>query len=166
MGLSFSFGDGLQATAVALIGRSLGEGNKELAKDYGAICRRFGLVIAVVLSLLYFFGGETLMGMFFADPAIVAIGTDITRVIIAVVVFQITQVIYMGCLRGAGDTLYTAVASMVSVTIMRTAFSYFFCYVVGWGIIGIWLGVVADQVSRFLFAGLRFRQGKWVDIKI
>ena len=32
MGLTFSFGDGLQAAAVALIGRSLGEKNKEKAR--------------------------------------------------------------------------------------------------------------------------------------
>ena len=35
MGLSFSFGDGLQATAVALIGFSLGAKKPELAKEYG-----------------------------------------------------------------------------------------------------------------------------------
>ena len=34
MALSFSFGDGLQSTAVALIGRSLGAGDPDLAKEY------------------------------------------------------------------------------------------------------------------------------------
>ena len=88
------------------------------------------------------------------------------HVIIFVVIFQICQVIYMGCLRGAGDTLYTAVASMISVTFIRTIISYFYGYVLGWGIIGIWMGVLGDQVSRFIFATVRFRQGKWVKIKI
>lgn len=55
------------------------------------------------------------------------------HVIIFVVIFQICQVIYMGCLRGAGDTLYTAVASMISVTFIRTIISYFCGYVLGWG---------------------------------
>ena len=36
MSLSFAFGDGLQATAVALIGRSLGAKDPDLAKEYGA----------------------------------------------------------------------------------------------------------------------------------
>ena len=72
----------------------------------------------------------------------------------------------MGCLRGAGDTLYTAVASMISVTFIRTIISYFCGYVLGWGIIGIWMGVLGDQVSRFIFATVRFKQGKWVKIKI
>ena len=166
MGLSFSFGDGLQATAVALIGYSLGAGKPEKAKAYGRTCRMIGGVISVILAVTYFFGANLLMEMFFEEKDIVAIGVSIMRVIIFVVILQIAQVIYMGCLRGAGDTLYTAVASTVSVTIMRTLGSYFFGYVLHMGITGIWLGVVADQLSRFVFASIRFRRGKWTEIKI
>ena len=45
---------------------------------------------------------------------IVAYGVQIIHVIIFIVLFQVSQVIYMGCLRGAGDTAYTAMASTVS----------------------------------------------------
>ena len=166
MGLSFSFGDGLQAAAVALIGRSLGAGDKELAREYGRICRMMGGTIAVCLAVIYFLGARPLFGLFFAEEHIVDIGVNIMWVIILVVVFQISQVIYMGCLRGAGDTLYTAAASTISVTIIRTAVSYLGGYVLGWGIVGIWLGVLGDQVSRFLFASVRFKAGKWTEIKI
>lgn len=166
MGLSFSFGDGLQAAAVALIGRSLGAGDEKMAKEFGGICRLFGGIISVGLAVIYFFGARPLMGMFFAEEHIVAIGVGVMRVIIFVVAFQISQVVYMGCLRGAGDTLYTAIASTISVTFIRTAGSYLGGYVFGLGIVGIWLGVLADQISRFLFASVRFKKGKWTQIKI
>ncbi len=166
MGLTFSFGDGLQAAAVALIGRSLGAGDEKLAKEYGGICRMFGGVISACLAVLYFFGAGALMSLFFEEEHIVAIGVGIMRVIIFVVIFQISQVVYMGCLRGAGDTFYTAVASTISVTFIRTLGSWLGGYVFGLGIIGIWLGVLADQISRFTFASIRFKQGKWTQIKI
>lgn len=166
MGLSFSFGDGLQAAAVALIGRSLGENDPELAKKYGSTCRKVGASISAVLAVFYFFGAKPLYQLYFEEPQIVEIGVGIMRVIIFIVILQISQVIYMGCLRGAGDTLYTAVASTISVTLIRTLVSWLGCYVFGLGIIGIWLGVVADQLSRFLFASTRFRMGKWTQIKI
>lgn len=166
MGLTFSFGDGLQAAAVALIGRSLGAGDEKLAREYGGICRMFGSVISVCLAVIYFFGAGALMSLFFAEEHIVAIGVGIMRVIIFVVIFQISQVVYMGCLRGAGDTFYTAVASTISVTFIRTLGSWLGGYVFGLGIIGIWLGVLADQISRFTFASIRFKQGKWTQIKI
>lgn len=166
MSLSFSFGDGLQSAAVALIGRSLGEKKPGRAKEFGHTCQMIGGVISVVLAVTYFFGAKLLMGLFFKEAEIVDIGVGIMRIIIIVVLFQIRQVIYMGCLRGAGDTLYTAVASTISVTIIRTLFSYLFGYTFGFGIAGIWLGVLADQVSRYTFATVRFKAGKWVNIKI
>lgn len=166
MGLSFSFGDGLQATAVALIGRSLGQKDEALAKEYGRTCRMLGLIISFFLACIYFFGGHAIMSAFFEEPEIVKIGVDITRIIIIVVIFQVSQVIYMGCLRGAGDTGYTALASIISVTVIRTAFSYMFGYILGFGINGVWMGILADQVSRFIFGSVRFKQGKWTKIKI
>lgn len=166
MALSFSFGDGLQAAAVALIGYSLGKGDKELAKAYGKTCRMLGAGIAVILSLIYFFGARGLFRLFFEEEEIIEIGVSIMHVIILVVIFQISQVIYMGCLRGAGDTLYTAVASTISVTVIRTLGSYICGYTLGLGIVGIWMGVLFDQVSRFLFASTRFKAGKWTQIKI
>ena len=64
MGLSFSFGDGLQATAVALIGYSLGAKQPEQAKQYGKTCRMIGGVISVILAAIYFGGAGALMRLF------------------------------------------------------------------------------------------------------
>ena len=166
MSLSFAFGDGLQSTSVALIGRSLGANDPDLAKEYGRTCRMIGAIISVVLTFVYFFGARPLCSLFFEEEYIVELGVSILHVIIFVVIFQISQVIYMGSLRGAGDTLYTAVASTISVTFVRTFVSYFFGYILNWGIAGIWLGVLGDQISRFIFASIRFKAGKWVQIKI
>ena len=166
LGLSFSFGDGLQSTAVALIGRSLGENKPDLARKYGVTCHKIGSGITVVLALIYFLMGRPLFRMFFREPEIVEIGVGIARMMIVIIIFQISQVVYMGCLRGAGDTGYTAFASTISVTVIRTVGSYLFGYILGFGIIGIWAGILCDQLSRFIFGYVRFRQGNWTKIKI
>lgn len=166
MGLTFSFGDGMQVAAVALIGRSLGEKKPEKAKLYGKTCQLVGLCISLCIFVVYFLGGEALYRLFFEEEEIIAYGIQIIRVIMIVVLFQISQVIYMGCLRGAGDTTYTAIASTISVTIIRTTASYLLGITLGLGMVGIWLGVLADQISRFLFASIRFKQGKWTKIRI
>ncbi len=166
MSLSFSFGDGLQAAAVALIGYSLGKGDAEMAKAYGRTCRMLGAGISVILSIAYLLGARSLYRLFFREAEIIEIGVSIMHVIILAVIFQISQVVYMGCLRGAGDTRYTAAVSTVSVTVIRTLGSYICAYALGMGIVGIWMGVLFDQAFRFLFASLRFRAGKWTQIKI
>ena len=166
MSLSFSFGDGMQVAAVALIGRSLGEEKPDLAKVYGGICQKMGLVISMVLAVCYLLGGEFLFSLYFKEAHIIAIGVEIMRVIVVIVLLQISQVIYMGCLRGAGDVLFTTIASTFSVTFVRTICSYGLCYTAGLGLIGIWFGVVCDQLCRFLLTRWRFKSGAWTKVKI
>lgn len=124
-----------------------------------------GGVISVVLSVTYFFGAKWLMNLFFKEEVVI-LGVSIMYTIIITVLFQIRQIVYTGSLRGAGDTFYTAVSAAVSVTVIRTVFSYLFAYVFGWGIVGVWMGVVADQMTRFILCGIRFKKGAWVNIKI
>ncbi len=167
MGICFAFGDGLQSAAVALIGKSLGEKAFEKAKEYGAACQRIGGVISIIMSVVLFLLARWTMSLFFPkDPSIVDIGVSLMRMEIVIVLFQIVQIIYMGCLRGAGDNLFTAISCAVSVTLIRTAVSFVCAYILGWGILGVWCGVLADQVSRFIAGAIRFKQGKWVNIKV
>ena len=166
LGLTFSFGDGLQAAAVALIGRSLGEQKPEKAKEYGATCRIIGALIALVVAIVYFAIAKPLMRSFFDDADIVVIGAKIMYIAAFVTVFQIQQVVYMGSLRGAGDVLYTAVISAVCVTGVRTSVSYFLGYTLSLGVTGIWLGILADQLARYFMSASRYKKGKWMKIKI
>ncbi len=167
LSLSFAFGDGLQHSSVALIGRSLGEKNPDLAKKYGNECQKIGGVISIIIAIVFLLFSRWALSLFFPeDKDIVDIGVSIMYVVAISVLLQIRQCIYMGSLRGAGDTKYTAFVSAFSVTITRTVVGYICCYPLGWGIIGVWLGVLADQITRFIMAGSRYRKGKWVNIKI
>jgi putative MATE family efflux protein len=166
LSLTFSFGDGLQAAAVSLIGQSLGQEQPEMAKRYGKICEVMGLGIGVVLAVLYLSCGRFYYELYFVEEEIVAVGVEIMKAIVIITFLQITQIIYMGCLRGAGDILYTTAASTISVTIARPAACYLLCYTAGFGLIGIWAGIGVDQLCRYLFASTRFKRGKWTKIKI
>lgn len=166
MSLSFSFGDGMQVAAVTLIGQSLGQKNPELAKKYGGICQRMGNVISIILSIAYLFGGRWFYSMFFTETESLDLGAVIMRIMVIIVLMQVAQVIYMGCLRGAGDVKFTTITSMISVAVIRPLTSYLFAYTLGFGIIGIWFGVICDQLLRLILTTWRFRSGKWTTIKI
>ena len=166
MNLSFSFGDGMQVAAVALCGRSLGEKRPDLAVMYGTICQRIGNMISIVLSILYLALGNWYFHLYFVEEDIIAMGARIMQVMTVIVLLQISQVIYMGCLRGAGDVVFTTCASTLSITIVRPSCAYLFCYVLEIGVVGIWLGIVCDQIVRVCLTNWRFKSGKWTKIKI
>ena len=166
MHLSFSFGDGMQVAAVALCGRSLGEKRPDQAKMYGTVCQRMGNIISIVLCLVYILLGRWYFGMFFEEPELISMGVEIMRVLPVIVLFQIAQVIYMGCLRGAGDVKFTTFASMISITFVRPIVAYILCYALGMGLMGMWFAILADQALRLLLTQWRFKSEKWMKIKI
>ncbi len=166
LGLGFSFADGMQVAAVALAGESLGAGRKEMAKKYGSICQRIGLLISFILALLLFFGGRWFFSLYFQEPHILEMGEIICRYLMIIILLQISQIIFTGCLRAAGDVRYVLVAAMISIAGIRTLSTVLMVNVLGWGLHGVWLGILADQLSRFIMVSLRFKQGKWVDLKI
>lgn len=167
MHLSFSFGDGLQVAAVTLIGQSLGRGEKALAKKYGNLCQLIGLVISICLAVLYMLFGRWFFGIYFPnDPQIVDMGVVLMRFMMVIVLFQVSQVVFTGSLRGAGDVRFTTVTSMISVAIIRPSVSYLAAYVVGLGLTGIWIGVLADQGVRLVLNAGRFKSGRWMNKEI
>ena len=166
LGLAFSFADGMQVAAVALTGEALGAGRKQQAMEYGRICQHIGFGISVVLSAALLLGGRWFYGLYFSEPHIIEMGVLISRFTTIIVLLQISQVIFSGCLRAAGDVRYALFASLISVTLIRTVVTWVLVSVVGLGLAGVWLGVLSDQASRFTLMGIRFRQGKWVDLKL
>ena len=166
LSLGFSFGDGMQVAAVALIGRSLGENDPDKARVYGRLCQRTGLGISFVLAIILFFFGRTLFSLFFTDLAVLDMGVLISKYIIVIILFQISQIIFGGCLRGAGDMRYCLFASLISVTLIRTAVTWGLTSVFALGLHGIWIGILSDQLSRFIFLSLRFKEGSWAKIRI
>lgn len=167
LGLGFAFGDGMQVAAVALIGRSLGEKNPDKAIAYGKTCQRIGFVISIVLAILLLLGARPFFRLFFVEEHVVDMGVLISRYIIITIICQISAVIYGGSLRGAGDVRYTLFASLVSCTLIRSLVTWLFTGVlVNIGLHGIWLGVFADQLVRFLLLSHRFQQGQWTQYQM
>lgn len=166
MSIGFSFGDGMQVAAVALSGRALGMGNKDEAFNYGRVSQKIGLTISVALSLILIVFGKQILGAFFQEEHIIEMGLLIIKFIMLILLLQISQIIYGGCLRSGGDVKYTLLVAIISVTIIRTSVTLFFTLVVELGLAGIWLGILSDQLARFILLRKRFHKKKWLDIAI
>ena len=72
----------------------------------------------------------------------------------------------LGLIGCGGMLLILFIAAMISIAGIRTLSTLLMVNVLGWGLHGVWLGILADQLSRFIMVAIRFKQGKWVDLKI
>lgn len=169
--LSFASGDGLSVAASALIGQNLGKRRPDLAALYAKAGQRVGVVISVFLILFFVFAGGFVLELFAdaEDPNyefVMSAGRVLTFFIAVISPGQISQVIYNGALRGAGDTKYVAVTSMISIGVFRTLLAFVLCEFTPLGLFGAWLALVADQYIRLVFSAYRFISGKWSKISI
>ncbi len=166
MSMSFSIGDGFSVASVTLIGQSLGRKRPDMAKIYGSVCQKCGLVCAFFIALIYFFFGKNIFALYTEDQVILEYGVTIMRILSIMLFFQIEQVVQFGCLRGAGDTRFTALVSLISVACIRPGLSWLLCYPLGLGLLGAWLGTFGDQLVRFTMSFIRFRKGRWTQLKL
>jgi len=161
LNISFSIGDGLSVAAAALVGQSLGAKRPDLGKLYGSVAQRISWFFSTILFFIFLLGRFRLVGLFNSDPYIVSLGGSVMVILAFTTHIQTSQVIMAGCLRGAGDTKFTAVVAMVSIMIVRPTLGWLLCFPAGLGLRGAWMALFIDQALRLILNILRFRSGKW-----
>lgn len=160
--LSFALGDGLSIASVALVGRSLGEERRDLARIYGGIAQRLGVLFSLVIAVLCITLGRPFFALFAQEPEILQYA-QMTMLYLSVITFtQISMIVYSGCLRGAGDVKYIAMVSLVCITFLRPLAGWLLCFVFDLGLHGAWMGIVIEQTVRLFLVAMRFRSGKWM----
>ena len=158
--------DGPGTAAAALVGQDLGAKKPERARQIAESCVRIAILIGLVLMAgLAIFRGPLLL-IFSRDPAVLAPSKNILLMIAASAVGDALCMSYAGALRGAGDTRFVAMASLLSVTLIRPALSWYLCYPAGLGLYGPWIGFLLDLWLRGLLNAWRFRQGNWQKIRL
>ena len=166
MNLSFTVGDGLGIASASLVGQHLGMKREDKSLVYGKVGQRVGLCYGVILLTLFTIFGGNIVGWFSDDPMVIDTGIKLMMMLAAICPFQISQVIFSGCLRGAGDTRYMAVVSMLTVALLRPILTYILVYPVAMGVLGAWVAILVDQVMRFVFSAVRFYSQKWCKVKL
>src|SRR5438552_3360484 len=71
-----------------------------------------------------------------------------------------------GALRGAGDTRYPLVVSLVNWFLIRLPLAYVLAFPLGFGLTGLWAGVAADYFVRAGLLAYRFNSGAWQRVRV
>ena len=166
LSISFTFGDGLGIAAASLVGRNLGAKRPDMAIIYGKVSQRMALMVSTVLFFVFTLGRYSLIGLFTDDPNIIRVGALLMIVIAFISPFQTSQVVISGSLRGAGDTKFVAITSLIGVGILRPVIAWALCYPLGWGLIGAWISILFDQILRIILNFWRFAKGEWTKKKV
>lgn len=166
MTISFGLGDGLSIASSTLVGQSLGAKRSDLAIIYGKVLQRIGLLMSIIMGIGIALFNTEIMYLFSKDILVIEKGETILLMLALVIQFQVNQVITMGCLRGAGDAKFVAFISLITITFIRPIGTYVLAYGVGLGLVGAWLSIYLDQITRLLTSKYRFNQAEWMKIQV
>ena len=166
--MSFSFmpGLGYAIAATALTGQYLGAKEPQNAKratDYATLA---ALVIMTAVAVVMFFFGEPLMRVYTSDEAIIAIGVTALKVLALSQPFQAIGQALAGGLRGAGDTRYPMVVTSASIWLVRLPLAFLFGPVMGLSLAWVFVSAVVDGAVRAVAMWWRYRQNKWMQIRV
>lgn len=154
---AFAFG----VAATTLVGLNLGARDAGRAEASAWQALKSGMVWMLLMGVGFFVGRAFLVGMYTDDPDVQRLGEMCLIFIAFAQPLQAIAVILASALRGAGDTRATLVFTFIGIWIVRVAFGYLMGIVFGLGLFGVWLGWIADFVTRATLIYLRFRDGRW-----
>ncbi len=160
--ISYCFGDGIGVAASTLVGQSLGAKQPQKAVDYGRTGQKIAFFVSSVLFFIFIFGRNHLALPFTDIKEELVLCSSILIIIAFCTHAQTSAVVLSGCLKGAGDTKYIAITSLISIGIIRPFITWYLCFYMGYGLIGAWISLLIDHYMRLAFYAARFKGGKWL----
>ena len=76
------------------------------------------------------------------------------------------MIVYMNALRGAGETRFPLMFTIIGVFGVRIPVAYLCGVVYQGGLVGAWTGMCADLGLRAALAAWQFSRGRWIHSRV
>lgn len=122
-------------------------------------------IISLIMLLVCYYGGNLIVGCFVKEADVIAIGT-IGLKITSLMFFPLGLIyITRGLLNGANDTFYAMINGAIEVC-GRIGFSFILVKFFPIGIWAVWLATGLTWTITGIAGFIRYKQGKWLEMKI
>lgn len=167
---------GLNIAVSTLVGQKLGENRPDLASRATWTAVQLGLLYTVLFGVLYlaipsfFLGAHT---AFADDPTFPAVRTTtiiLLRFVALYCIFDSLQIVFVGALRGAGDTRFILInTSAISILFLTLGYGlerWLDWKSTGYALWGWWWILTGWIFALGLTYMLRFQQGRWKTMRV
>jgi putative MATE family efflux protein len=149
--------------ASIIVGQTLGEGDPAGARFAGFAIMGLGVVTLSAAGLLLLVFAAPLAQLFTGDPLTIRHATAFTRAFGVSMGFFGVFFPLAGTLRGAGDTRTPFYARLVGTVGFMLAFAYVAAIPLGFGLPGVYAGLVLSYGCWALIVGAGFVYGDWAE---
>ena len=140
-GVAFMIPLGLGSAGAVRVGHAVGAGDRPRASAAGWTAILLGAGFTAVAAGVFILVPRQLIGLFSKDADVLSVGSSLLFLAAVFQLFDGIQGVITGTLRGIGDTRTPMVVNLVAHWVLGLPTSYLLCFVIGWGVYGLWVGL-------------------------
>lgn len=137
-----------------------GAGHKEEAYRSAYRATGIGLVIVGLNALLLYVMGESILSFFTQDTGILSLGLSLLGLNLILQPGKMVNMAMGNALIAIGDTRFVVYNGFFSMWIVAAGMSYVLGIQWGWGLLGIYAAMIADEYLRGLLVTVRWSRKK------
>ncbi len=132
---------GLNAAGAVRVGHAVGRRDSDGVRRSGWTALALGAISTGVAAAVFLTAGRLLVSAFTRDEAVLAIGPSLLSIAGLCLMFDGTQTIATGILRGHGETRIPMIVNLAGHWGIGLPLGYAACFWLGWGVRGLWSGL-------------------------
>ncbi len=161
---------GLGIAVTAMVGRHMGAGRPDDAERATWLALKVGYTYAAIMMVIFVLGAGPLVRVFSAgfdegDAATLQLARSMLRLAAVYTLADLTQLVFAGALRGAGDTRWVMTVSVVLHWVMAVSVILMIRVLVLEPLV-IWFAFILFVLLLGITIFLRFRGRKWREIRV
>lgn len=155
----------LNMAASVLAGQNLGAGAPERAERIGWKISLSGAAVITLMAIPVFIWAREISSIISNDRSVLDETVRYLRISMLSEPFMAISVILAGSLAGAGDTRGAMLAIVSTHLIVRLPLAYILAVPAGLGATGVWIAMAMSIFFQGIGMTLRFRSGRWKDMR-
>ncbi|EQG28665.1 MATE family efflux transporter [Clostridioides difficile] len=149
----------LGSAVSTFVAQNIGAGENERVKKGIRESIKMTLVLAVTVIALILLFRENLIALFNTDKDVIKIGSSYLFIIGPFFLFIGTSFVLSSAMKGAGDSMFALISSIVSLWLWRLPGSYMLSKFFGTD--GIWMGIPFGWTLGLIVTVIYYKKGHW-----
>ena len=145
-GLSYMVPLGIASAGAVRVGHAVGRRDAAGASGAGWTAIGLGACFMASAAATFLIAPRAILGIFTADGRVVDVGLTLIALVALFQIFDGLQGVATGTLRGLGDTRTPMFLNLAGHWMLGLPVGYLLCFVIDWGVIGLWIGVSTGLV--------------------
>ncbi len=157
---------GMSNAAATLVGQNLGAQQPERAEKSVWQTAQYSAIFMLLVSLLFFFGGDYIVGFLNQDEAVKATAVHALRIMSLGYVFYGVGMVVTSSFNGAGDTKTPTWINLFCFWFFQIPMAYLLANHFGFGETGVFWAILIAETSIAITGVILFKRGRWKEIKV